>query len=57
MVVGGVGLFSTYDLNFSSLTLLAGLISNDVDSSYNRLVVTERAKWETEQGFIQHSLH
>ena len=27
----------------------AGLLSNDVDASYNRLVVKERAKWEVEQ--------
>jgi len=28
MVVCGVALFSTHDLNYSSFTLIAGLISN-----------------------------
>ena len=27
----------------------AGLLSNDVDAAFNRLVVTERSKWESEQ--------
>ena len=30
----------------------AGLIKNDVETSYNRLVVQERAKWESEQGAL-----
>lgn len=29
---------------------VSGLMSNDVDAAYNRLVVQERAKWEQEQG-------
>jgi uncharacterized membrane protein len=28
---------------------IAGLLKNDVDAAYNRLVVTERSKWEVEQ--------
>jgi uncharacterized membrane protein len=27
----------------------AGLLSNDVDNAYNKLVVIERSKWETEK--------
>jgi len=30
----------------------SGLLTNDVEASYNRLVVMERAKWESEQGSL-----
>ena len=30
----------------------AGLLRNDVDAAYNKLVVKERAKWESEQGSL-----
>jgi len=33
-----------------------GLLSNDVDSNYNRLVVQERAKWETEQSSLKRTM-
>jgi len=33
----------------------AGLLRNDVDESYNRLVVKERAKWEVEQRALTRS--
>lgn len=33
----------------------AGLLTNDVETSYNRLVVQERSKWESEQGALTRS--
>jgi len=33
----------------------AGVFSNEVDTSYNRLVVKERSKWEVEQGALTRS--
>jgi len=30
----------------------AGILTNDVETAYNRLVVQERAKWESEQGSL-----
>jgi len=33
----------------------SSLLANDVESTYNRLVVQERAKWEVEQGALKRS--